>query len=133
MLKTMETLQGEVQFFPFHFSNFSVAFFTFLGLLMFTANSASLIYILKKLNLSNVINSVALFESLINILGFIIMFVMSLLPLIIGSSIRTLSYQTITMIVGILFSTGNVQSIQSIQEYLTHFVFLTFQVMQLPA
>ena len=129
----METLQGEVQFFPFHFSNFSVAFFTFLGLLMFTANSASLIYILKKLNLSNVINSVALFESLINILGFIIMFVMSLLPLIIGSSIRTLSYQTITMIVGILFSTGNVQSIQSIQEYLTHFVFLTFQVMQLPA
>ena len=129
----METFQGEVQFFPFHFSNFSVAFFTFLGLLMFTANSASLIYILKKLNLSNVINSVALFESLINILGFIIMFVMSLLPLIIGSSIRTLSYQTITMIVGILFSTGNVQSIQSIQEYLTHFVFLTFQVMQLPA
>ena len=133
MLKTMETLQGEVQFFPFHFSNFSVAFFTFLGLLMFTANSASLIYILKKLNLSNVINSVALFESLINILGFTIMFVMSLLPLIIGSSIRTLSCQTITMIVGILFSTGNVQSIQSIQEYLTHFVFLTFQVMQLPA
>ena len=129
----METFQGEVQFFPFHFSNFSVAFFTFLGLLVLTANMASMIYILKKLSLSNVINSVALFESLINILGFTIMFVMSLLPLIIGSSIRTLSYQTITMIVGILFSTGNVQSIQSIQEYLTHFVFLTFQVMQLPA
>ena len=132
----METLQGEVQFFPFHFSNFSVAFFTFLGLLMFTANSASLIYILKKLNLSNVINSVALFETLINILGFIIMFVMSLLPLIIGSSIRTLSCQTIVMIVGILFSTGNVHwhcAINSIQEYLTYFVFLIFQDMQLPA
>ena len=129
----METLQGEVQFFPFNFSNFSVAFFTFLGLLVLTANSASMIYILKKLSLSNVINSVALFESLINILGFIIMFVMSLLPLIIGSSIRTLSCQTIVMIVGILFSTGNVQSIQSILEYLTHFVFLIFQVMQLPA
>ena len=128
-----QTLQGEVQFFPFHFSNFSVAFFTFLGLLVLTANSASMIYILKKLSLSNVINSVAFFESLINILGFTIMFVMSLLPLINGSSMRTLSCETIVMIVGILFSTGNVQSIQSIQEYLTHFVFLTFQVMQLPA
>ena len=122
----METLQGEVQFFPFHFSNFSVAFFTFLGLLVFTANSASMIYILKRLSLSNVINSVALFESLINILGFTIMFVMSLLPLIIGSSIRTLSCETNVMIVGILFSTGNVQSIQSIQDYLYHILSFSY-------
>ena len=116
MMKSVESLQGEVEFFPFHFSNFSAAFFTFLGLFVVTANIASMIYILKKLTISNVINSVALFETMINILGFTIMFVMSLLPLIIGSSLRTLSCETIVMIVGILFSTGNVELINSINS-----------------
>ena len=104
----LSTLLGEVEFLPFHFSNLSLVLFTLLGVSVLIIHLLSMRYIMKKLNTSNVINSIALFESVTNIMGFLAMAVLSLIPLIIGPSSRTLSCSSNIMVVGIIFSTGKI-------------------------
>ena len=104
----LSTLLGEVEFFPFHFSNLSLVLFTLLGVSILIIHISSMIYILKKLNTSNVINSIALFESVANIMGILAVLVLSLLPITIGPSSRILSCSANILIGITIFSTGNI-------------------------
>ena len=112
------TLLGEIEFLPFHFSNLSIVLFTLLGVSVLIIHISSMIYILKKLNTSNVINSIALFESVANIMGFLAMAVLSLIPLIIGPSSRSLSCSSNIMVVGIIFSTGKICTAFHLSKYI---------------
>ena len=105
-MKTIVTQLGEIEYFDFHFSNLSVTLFVTLGFAVVVANGASLIYIMKKLNLKNVINAIALFETLANIVGFATMAGFSFLPVPQGSSARSFSCSSNALIIGILFLTG---------------------------
>ena len=104
----LSTLLGEVEFLPFHFSNLSIVLFTFLGVTVLIIHLASMMYILKKLNTSNVINSIALFESVANIIGILAVLVLSLIPITIGPSSRILSCSANVLIGITIFSTGKI-------------------------
>ena len=99
---------GGVEFLPFHFSNLSIVLFVFLGVSILIIHISSMIYILKKLNTSNVINSIALFESVANIMGILAVLVLSLLPITIGPSSRILSCSANVLIGITIFSTGKI-------------------------
>ena len=109
-MEALNTPFGKIEFLPFHFSYLSIVLFTVLGVCVLIIHTTSLMYILKKLNTSNVINSIALFESVANIMGFLAMAVLSLIPLIIGPSSRSLSCSSNIMVVGIIFSTGKMST-----------------------
>ena len=102
------TLLGDIEVLPFHFSNLSIVLFTLLGVTVLIIHLASMMYILKKLNTSNVINSIALFESVANIIGILAVLVFSLLPITIGPSSRILSCSANVLIAITIFSTGKI-------------------------
>ena len=104
------TLLGEIEFLPFHFSNLSIVLFVFLGVSVLTIHVSSMMYILKQLNTWNVINSIALFESVANTMGFLAVTVLSLLPITIGPSSRILTCNANVLIAVTIFSTGNQES-----------------------
>ena len=105
-MEIIVTQLGKIEYIHFHFSNLTVALFVSLGSAVVVTNGTSLIYILQKLSLKNVINAIALFETLANILGFATMAGFSLLPVLQGSSARSFSCSSNALIVGILFLTG---------------------------
>ena len=102
------TLLEEIEFLPFHFSNLSIVLFTLLGKTVLIIHLASMMYILKKLNTSNVINLIVLFESVANIIGILAVLVFSLLPITIGPSSRILSCSANVLIAITIFSTGKI-------------------------
>ena len=99
------SLLGEIEFLPFRFSYLSIVLFTVLGVSVLIIHVSSMMYIVKKLNTSNVINSIALFETVANIMGILAVLVLSLLPITIGPSSRILSCSANIMIGITMFST----------------------------
>ena len=102
------SLLGEIEFLPFRFSYLSIVLFTVLGVSVLIIHVSSMMYIVKKLNTSNVINSIALFETVANIMGILAVLVLSLLPITIGPSSRILSCSANIMIGITMFSTGKI-------------------------
>ena len=74
----LETTFGELDFAIFHLSPWTITYNSIMWIAVVLSNAVSLSYIIKKLNTSNLINLIAILECLVNIVGFVIIGVVSL-------------------------------------------------------
>ena len=70
--ETLGTTYGNLEVEIFHFSLWSKCFFFMVWSLAILSNLFGLVYIYKKLSLSNVINLVPFLEGIINVIGFMV-------------------------------------------------------------
>lgn len=75
----LETAFGELNFAIFRFSPWTITYNSILWIAVVLSNAVSLTYIIKKLNTSNLINQIAILECLVNIVGFVLIGIVSLL------------------------------------------------------
>ena len=74
---TLETSLGIVDFTIFYFSPWLKGYFIILWTLVVLSNACSLLYIYRKLNLSNVVNLIPLLDCVINLIAFLIIAISS--------------------------------------------------------
>ena len=77
----LETSFGELDFAIFQLSNWIKAYNSILWIAVVLSNVLSLAYIIKKLNISNLINLIVILECLVNILGFAIIGIIGLVAI----------------------------------------------------
>ena len=75
---TIETSLGTVDFTIFYFSPWMKGYFVILWTFVVLSNACSLVYIYRKLNLSNVVNLIPLLDCVINLISFFIIGISSL-------------------------------------------------------
>ena len=80
--ETLETTYGNQEVEIFHFSLWSKCLFIVLWTLAIISNLFGLVYIYKKLSLTNVINLVPFLEGIINVIGFMVIGINSLISII---------------------------------------------------
>ena len=80
--ETLETTYGNLDVEIFHFSLWSKCLFIVLWTLAIISNLFGLVYICKKLSLTNVINLVPFLEGIINVLGFMVIGINCLISII---------------------------------------------------
>ena len=80
--ETLETTYGNLEVEIFHFSLWSKCLFFVIWTLVILSNLFGLVYIYKKLSLTNVINLVPFLEGIINVIGFIVIGINSLISII---------------------------------------------------
>ena len=80
--QSLVTTYGNLEVEIFHFSLWSKCLFTVLWTLVILSNIFGLMYIYKKLSLTNVINLVPFLEGIINVAGFLAIGISSLISII---------------------------------------------------
>ena len=91
---------------PFQFSKASVIFLGSIGFLATFVNVGNIFYIVKFKRFSNAINYIVMFDSMVNLIGFLVMGIFSLLAMNSPEKFGNLGCTFSCWVIGTLASTG---------------------------